>query len=169
VTEYTGSDGVRADAITIDLKTDSDEVSTWLCEATLSDSAEGEHDHKDVENVVLLFAAVMERLDKVSLVLLPYGDCHKAGCTVQQTPENGFTEIDDLKPRHHDIQQLDMSRLCWLANTIAKAVRDDNGLLVLYSKRQVADIVWQAIRDNRLSTDDLREKMRTELIKLKQG
>jgi hypothetical protein len=144
-TEFTGPDGIRADAITTDLRTYNDTLSFWRCNSDLG----------DVADVVLALAASMERVDRVQVVLLPEDDL-AVTCKLNASPENAHTPVTGLRERHVDLIQLDMVQLCFIAKQIATALRaasDNLGGLNYqqFSVKQVGEIVSTAVRNNRVT------------------
>ncbi|MFH2009573.1 MAG: hypothetical protein ABI333_23475 [bacterium] len=131
-------------------------LSFWHC----SDTPE------DREEIVLAFAAGFERKERMDLALILLFDLLEA----EQTTEDsmGDTPVEDLRDLHTDLVQLTAEKLVAAANIIAPRIRDDT-YCRCYSPATVVQIVARAVKNKRLSIEDLKDKMRdataTELAK----
>ena len=148
--EYITQGGIRADAITGCLRTKDDTLSLWQCQ-NIED---------DITEVVLALSTAMERLDTINIVLLDRENLGSNGVSLQETPGN--TPVAELCSRHIDIVNLDMSRLCIVANHVASKIRN-NADCYTFTKTQIRKLLCKAIQEQRLKIDDLKNKLKTEV------
>lgn len=148
-TDYTGLEDVRADAITICLKTESDTLSFWYCNANKD----------DVSEVVLAFASTMKVIEGLHIVLLEKSTFDNNGFIVKPNPEGTNTPIEALRNRHVDIVNLTMTQLCLVAKQIAVKVRQ-NSQLYLFTRESVLDILCEAVTMGRLHVSNLKSDAR---------
>ncbi len=92
---------IAADAVTTDLRTNSNGLSLWICEDPT--------DRNELHQVVIALGSVRERPDKIDLVWLNRGDVESAGIRLNETPGN--TNVRSLQSLHLDAVCLDLSRL----------------------------------------------------------
>lgn len=149
---YMESDDIGADAVTGCLRTSNNTLSVWQCSL----------EETDVAEVVLALATPMERIDKIDVVLIHKNDLDEDGCILEATLGN--TLVDDLRARHMDIININLTKLCSLARRIATKVRQ-NSNCYLFTKSKVQDIIVKAVKNNRLDVDSLNEKVRIEIQK----
>jgi len=141
---------ISADAVTADLRTTNNALSTWACTA----------DETDVKEVALAFASTINRPDKICLILLSRLELEGFGIQVVRTP--GDTKVLDLIPRHHDLIELGLVRLGRLAESIANQARQDK-LCYIFSKEQFCKIVCEAINRKRLNLEELQDDFKNEI------
>lgn len=151
---YIPQDGIRADAITACLRTQQDTLSVWQCQSLDNDIAE----------VVLALSTVMDRAETINIVLLDRENLNSDGLSLEETPNNTDTKIEDLRSRHVDIINLDMSKLCIVARHVAAKTRDNTDCFI-FTKKQVKELICKAIREQRLKINDLKQPMQTEIQK----
>ena len=138
---------VSADALTADLKTRNNELSFWRCTLTSHDARE----------VALALAAGFERPEKIFVLLFPEGDLRSEGILLR--PSDGQTPVSDLRERHADAIELTADTLCRVAKPIAYYIRKDGDNCFLFTKREVLEILAEAIREGRLALEDLKDKV----------
>lgn len=143
---------IQADAISADLRTLDNSLSFWKC---------GNGTTNEVEEAALALAAARESVDKLDLVWISESDF----CANDQDWKNteGETRITDLISLHVDLTRLDYVRLGKVAICVAEAIAE--GRYKRLRKRQVADMIARAIREERVDLSDLGEKMRSEVSK----
>lgn len=147
---------VSADAVTADLRTTNNALSTWA----------GDSDESDVKEVALAFASTINRPDKICFVLLHRPELKALDIQVSQTA--GETRVSDLLPRHHDLIGLGLVRLGRLAEYIADLTLQDKDCHI-FSKDQFCKIVCDAISANRLSLEELKGEFKKEISKKLSG
>ncbi len=152
--EYLAEGEIRADAISGCLRTTDDTLSWWRC----SD------DEKDIDEVALALAVgpMIERFDKIDVVVLPEAILADAGLARQST--EGGTPVKDLQHRHVDLVRLDIERLGRVARILDPRIRSDDKV-VQFTKARLMALVDTAIHDKRLDANDLSEKLREKLAK----
>lgn len=152
--EYLAETEIRADAISGCLRTTDDKLSWWRCA----------DDEIDVAEVALALATgpKCDRFDKIDVVVLPEAVFVNAGLASESA--EGETAVKDLGSRHVDLVRLDVERLANVAKILAPRIRSGDKV-VQFTKARLKTLVTTAIRDKRLDTDDLNEKLRGELAK----
>ena len=148
-----GQDEISADAITGCLRTQDNALSFWQCNLN----------EEDVTEVVLALVTSMQRIDAMQIVLLHRNELEADIFTLKSTPGN--TPIDDLHSRHRDVVNLDMKRLCALAEKIATKVRGDSDCYQ-FTRVKVREILHQAVKTGRVRIDQLQDKVQGEIRKI---
>ena len=152
-TPYTGTDGIRADAITGScLRTENDTISFWQCD----------QDVEDVSEVVLALASSMEKIETMHLILLDRDYLHENGFIIAITPEHANTPVENLRNRHVDLVDLTLVQIVFLAKEIANKVRQ-NSDFYLFTKRAVQEKLCSAVNSGRLTLDSLQNKVKLEV------
>lgn len=151
---YLAENEIRADAITLCLRTSGDALSWWHCEG----------EERDVAEVALALAtgSKITNFDKIDVVLLPEIDLLAAGLTTG--PEAGDTPIEELKLRHVNVVNLDLERLGDIAKVLAPRIRKGD-LVFPFTTARLKNLVRTAIQDGRLHPHDLNEKLQEKLGK----
>jgi hypothetical protein len=145
-----GPDEVAADAVTADLRTTGNALSFWRCESPNGD---------DLKRAVLALAAAADRPDRLDVVCLDERAVTTSGLATKDTP--GDTPVASLRLHHVDVEKLDVVRLGKVALMVVAAHRSNAGHLM--TKRQVVDLVVQAVKDGLLKVADLKDKMKEEV------
>lgn len=145
-----GSDEIAADAVTADLKTTGNTLSFWRCESS---------SENDLKRAVLALAAAAERPDRLDVVYLDEQAVRESGLVTRDTA--GDTPVETLREHHVDVEKLDLTRLGKVAQMVADAHRSSASHTT--TKKQVVDLVVQAVKDGVLSIADLKDKMRKEV------
>lgn len=151
---YVGPEDVRADAVTGCLRTSNDTLSLWRCS----------QDNSDVSEVVLAFAASMDVIEGIHIVLLDQNDLNNDGLILRRTPENANTPVKELSNRHIDLENLTMTKLSSLARRIANNVRQGSNLYH-FTKKDIREILCRAVKNNRLNIQALNAKIQKEIKK----
>lgn len=141
---------IAADAVTADLRKTGNTLSFWRCQ-----SSSGE----DLKRAVLALAAAAERPDRLDLVYLDEATVRKHGLATRDTP--GDTPVTSLRQHHVDIEKLDLIRLGTVAQLVAVAHRSKASHTI--TKKQVVDLVTQAVKDGLVQVEDLKDKMKEEV------
>lgn len=158
-TSYKGQEDIRADAITGPcLRTYGDALSLWQCKQDRTDLA------KVVLALVTRTKKPIELIDKVHLVLIHESEFENDIFTLETTPENADTDIQDLQARHFDLLNLTMTTVCLLAKKIATKVRQDSQFH-MFTRSQVREIICDAVKQKRLDINTLEDKVREEIQK----
>ena len=148
------SDGkIPADAITADLRTQSNALSLWECGAATQE---------DIEAVVLALAVAVDRIDKIDIVWFSDDDLRAGGLRIIQTP--GRTPISEMSSRHYDAQNLDYEQLGTIADCVANAL--SNAQYKRFTQRRVRDIISAAAQQDRVSLIDLNDKIRRDIERI---
>ena len=149
-TEYTGNDGLRADALTKEFRTTNDTLSFWKCEDTPENLAE----------IALALAGSMTELSKFWIVLTEQDFLESKGFKLKATL--GKTPIQDLRDRHIDIIELDAISLAMLAQEITQLSRQSQNCYP-FTKKKVHELLRNAIENGRLLIEDLDENLAQKL------
>ena len=142
---------LQADAIG-DLRTVGNSLSVWRC-------GEEEATEKDVKEAALAMASLMDRASTIDLVWFDQDELEQAGHKVQQT--DGETNVPDLCSYHYDICGLDYARLGDIATRVAAAIEE--GRYRRFTRREVLDLLADAVESSRLETKDLKCPLRQEV------
>jgi hypothetical protein len=143
-------DDIRADAITIDLKTEGDTLSTWECDA----------DPNDLEQAVLALAAAGTTIDTMDIVIIRKDELEALGLEMERTA--GRTAATSLQARHLDLVNIEMHRLCKLATLVANQVRSSTSCY-RFKRSRVKAILTAALTAGQLDTSLLHQKILEEL------
>ena len=141
-----------ADAITVDLRTSANVLSTWTARSD---------DPKSQDDVALALVAASETLDKLDVLFLPASMLVSA-FQVASTP--GATCVGDLTGRHHDVGPLDYGSLGRFANVVVTTMRSEGGLR-RWTKKELTTLLRAAVDSKRLALDDLKPKVRELLAR----
>ena len=143
---------IPADAVTADLRTSGNALSFWRC---------GTEADRQVEEAALAIAAAGNRVDKLDVVWVSDEDLKADGQRLRDT--KGDTRIPELVERHVDIQNLDYVRLGRVANRIVAAI--DGNQYRRLTKKQVVNLLANAVSEERVDLDALNEKVQSEIRK----
>ena len=151
--DYLAENELRADAIT-SLRTSDDRLSWWRCD----------DDEEDVAQVALALAVGPNKgsFEKIDVVVLPEAILADAGLVSEST--QGETAVKDLRSRHVDLVKLDVERLAKVVRILDPRIRLGD-TVVPFTKARLITLVATAIRDERLSANDLNVKLREKLAK----
>lgn len=150
LTEYTGNDGIRADALTKEFRTTNDTLSFWKCEDTPEDLAE----------IALALAGSMTELSKFWIVLIEQDVLESKGFKLKAT--EGNTPIQDLRDRHIDVVELDAINLTRLAQEITQLIRQSKNCYP-FTQKKVRELLRNAIETQRLLIKDLDKNLAQKL------
>lgn len=145
-----GGGKIPADAVTADLRTQSNSLSLWEC---------GGATQEDVEAVALALAVAGDRIDKIEIVWFSDDELRAGGVRISQTP--GRAPIAEMSRRHYDAQNLDYEQLGVIADCVAKALSNDQ--YKRFTQRRVRDLVSAAVQQGKVSLDDLNGKVRRDV------
>jgi hypothetical protein len=146
------ADEIPADAASTDLRTSNNTLSWWECS----------HTSTDVSEVVLAIASSMKVIEGMHLVLLPKVDVANEGVDLQVTPEHARIPIVELRHRHFDFANLTVGQVYHIAKKITASLQHA-ALFHSLTRRQVLDILCDAVSFGRLSLHDLDERARGEV------
>ena len=137
-----------ADAITNCLKTRQNTLSVW---EIISET--------DIDEAVLAIVSGQDHLDTIDVVLMSPDYLKKQGIDYKRT--NGSTPVDDLVEKHIDLSNLTYKSLGIVAYHIVDKINDQK--VKRYTIRQLKEILNQAISQNRLTPDKLKDFIREKL------
>jgi hypothetical protein len=147
---YFQPDEIGADAVTGCIRTSGNSLSWWRCTKS----------REDVAEVALALACKMDRFEKIDVVTLSDTELEAIGVETQETV--GDTPVKELRHRHVDMRYLDLKRLVTLAGTIAPGIRSGDSV-TMFTKKELMNLVRDAVSANRVSREDLSEKLRQQL------
>ena len=104
---------VPADAVTADLRTQSNTLSFWRC---------GSANDNEIDDAVLALAAGRDRIAKLELVWVREADLQEDGLSLSET--EGRTPVRDLVAHHVDVQQLDFDQLAKVTGRVLAALAE---------------------------------------------
>jgi hypothetical protein len=137
-----------ADAITNCLKTKQNALSVW---EVISET--------DIDEAVLAIVSGGDHLEAIDVVLMSSDYLKKQGIDCKQT--KGLTSVDDLVEKHIDLSNLTYKKLGIIAYHIVDKIIDQK--VKRYTERQLKEILNQAIGQNRLTPDRLKDSIRKKL------
>ena len=143
---------IPADAVTRDLKTETNALSFWRCSEPLE---------TEIENTVLALAAAADRLDKIDVTWIDETKFTSRSLTLNQTL--GKTPVEGLRNRHVDVANLDLHRLVAVGELIGDALGAKQHKR--WTKKKVINLVVEAVRNELVLIDDLKENARVEVEK----
>jgi hypothetical protein len=141
---------IPADAVTADLRTTGNTLSFWTCEPPPDDG---------IRAVVLALATGADRLDRMDLVWVEEEAFRAKGIALN--PSEGRTPVASLRGQHVDLIRLDVGRLATVATLVAGALTRYQQRR--FTRREVIEIVVEAIHHDLLSVSALDPRMREEI------
>jgi hypothetical protein len=141
---------VPAEGLTKDFRVEEDCLSFWTCDPTQPSS---------LDDVVLAVAVTRQTVDRLDLVWLEEEAIIATRAKVVETL--GETPARTVRDRHRDVANFGLTGVSKLAHAVAKAV---NGTQTKrWTKKQVLEIIDNAVRNNALDLDglsaDIKEKI----------
>lgn len=137
-----------ADAITCCLRTSGNTLSLWKVDT-----------YEEIQDAVTAITANAEHLDGIYIVILEEECLVKSGLQIKQS--EGKTPYAAFRDKHYDIQELSFSSLGKVSNIILDSLRD--GGFKQITKKQNREQLIQAICGNKISQEDVNEKLRAKL------
>lgn len=134
----------NADAITGCTRTSDNTLSLWKID-----------EENMVNEAVLALATSLQRLDGFDVLLM---DDNQIEGVFKLEQTSGNTPIEDLKDKHYDILELKHSSLGTISDVIINQLNKNR--VLKFSRSQVKALINTAIKDNRLS----KEQLNTELV-----
>ena len=144
---------IPADAVSTDLRTQSNNLSFWRSPTA---------DDDDIEEAALAIAAGRKKVDRLQVVWLDYDKVQTDGQTLQDT--EGRTPVRDLKTLHVDVARLDYVRLGKVADRVVEAL--NNNRFRTFRKSAVRELVAHAIEQGRIEPIDLEDDLREDVCRL---
>lgn len=144
---------IPADAVTADLRTQSNNLSFWRSPTA---------DDDDIEEAALAIAAGREKVDRLQIVWLNYDEVQTDGQTLRDT--EGRTPVKDLQPLHVDLARLDYARLGKVAGRVVEALNHNR--FRNFPRSAVRELVAQAIEEGRIEPADLEDDLREDVCRL---
>ncbi len=115
----------------------------------------------EVESVALALSSAGKSLDKMLLLILDKDSLISNCPHVRNSPENSETPYKAFREHHHDVESLNYYYLGKFAYCVILHYARNN-LLTLY-KDQIATILSNALKDNKINFDELDKNLRFEL------
>jgi hypothetical protein len=135
---------VAADAVTGDLRTQNNNLSLWK----ISDLSQ-------LHEAALAIVSGQECPDAIDLAALDEKELVEKGFSIQETL--GATPVKDLQEIHRDIVSLTCNDLCPLAQVVIGSFRQERVRRI--SKKEILDIVADAVKNKRLELSDLKKEV----------
>ena len=143
-----GKNEIPAD-VTADLRTGDNNLSLWKYLP----------DETGLDDVFLALAAGQQELDKMDVAWVSDQDLEKDGIRLQGSP--GTTPVIDLRDRHVDAIQLDVTRLGKIAHQVAAAI--DNQHFHRKTRAEIVELLGQAVRAGRVDPVVLGKNVRAKV------
>jgi len=135
---------IAADAITGCLRTQGNTLSFW----------ESSKDKTDVEKVALALASARQKIDKLQIILIPRTEFPPDNFDFSKT--DGNTPFLELRHKHMDMVNIDMTTLCQVAEKIAPKIRNNHEeLLFQFTQKEVKRLIIQGVIDGFIEIDKL--------------
>lgn len=141
-------DDLVADAITSDLRTSKNTLSTWEIES-----------EDQVLEAVLALSSGFDRLDTIDVIILDKAEVIGRGFEIIETP--GLTPIKDLVNTHKDIVNLTFKSLGSFSRLILDTFHKEKVKRV--KKGELKKLLLEAIETGRLNIDSLKDGVREKL------
>jgi hypothetical protein len=141
---------IPSDAVSVDLRTQDNSLSFWTCDDPTPD---------EIRRAVLALAAAADRCDRMDVAWVEETSVQSQGLAIEST--EGRTPVASVRHRHVDLVRLDAHRLVRVASLVADAL--DRGQHRRLTKREVVDVVAQAVGEGLVALDDLAEGVRAEV------
>ena len=154
---------VPADAITIDLRTQANNLSFWKCEA---DPANGENiqvSAKAIANVAMAIASANKSRGKLDIIWFPIEDLQQDTHQMWQSIK-GETPIQDLKDLHVHACYLSYARLGDLAERVVAAINERR--IRRFDPDEIDKLLAEAVSQGRVNIEDLKGKVQLAVEKL---
>lgn len=143
---------IRADAVTVDLRTKDDTLSFWAV------GGSGPPTPDELANIALALAFGLLRPDKIELVCVPAEALTAAGIEIEATP--GATPVADLRNRHRDAVRLDLDRLGAAARLVAEVIRSRADAVIAYKRDRIEAAMKQALSSGKVALAEVNEQLR---------
>lgn len=112
----------------------------------------------DIDNAILALASNNDQMETFDIVILDKEEINNLGFICLNTPGN--TPVKSLVETHRDISELKYSNIGILAKYIHECV--SQGKTVKFTKSEIKAIIAKAIRDELITPDALRGKVKSE-------
>lgn len=110
---------LNADAITCDLKTESNEFSWWRI-----------NNLDELEKMAISIASVFDSEASIFVVAVPEEQMRALQINMNNTPEHGITAIGALRETHYDIGKINVKNLLDIAKLVAISIQNKNVLQI---------------------------------------
>lgn len=138
----TSTSDVLADAITVDLKTTANTLSTWEIESK-----------EAIDEAVLALAANQKNIERIDVISIERQQVEAAGLMV--VDKKGDTVVEDLIDTHKDISELTYAKLGVVSQLILKSLPDSH---IRYNRARLLSILRAAVEAGRLNIEDLKDE-----------
>ncbi len=135
---------IKADTITKDLRTSSNNLSLWRIESL-----------EDMPQAVIALTANFDHLQGIDMVAIDEMDLRSRGLSIGQSPSG--TPVVDLRDTHRNVTDLTLEKLSAFALCVFSAV--DAGQVRSYSAKQVKGMLNEAISVGRINTNALKPSL----------
>lgn len=142
---------VPPDGLTNNLRIQNDRLSFWMCDPKQEAS---------LEQVVLALASSRDSIDRLDLVWVDEIDILATKARILEI--EGETPAHTIRKQHRDVADLGLNGVIKLAHYIAKAINGNQ--TKRWSKSQVQKIMVDAVNNNTLDLDQLKEGIRSKLL-----
>lgn len=144
---------IPADAVTADLRTKSNTLSFWQLETPTN--------YIEISKIALALVTEADRIDRLDLTWIDKNGFRSQGISVN--PSDGRTPVKSLQSTHVDVAKLDLNRLSKIASWIADGLSQNQ--YRRFTKKEIIQIIIEAIRQDLVSLDDLAPEVKDEIDK----
>lgn len=148
--DATRVDLVKADAITGCLRTTQNTLSLWKIDT-----------EEELKTALLDIVSCHDKPDTVDLVYFDEGELAEKKLDIDNVV--GDTLVEHRKMKHYDIISLDYSKLAAVADIILCAKK--KARIKRYSKKEIIELLKDAIAQGNIKPDNLKEQMKKEVLK----
>lgn len=141
------------DAVSIsDLKTNGNDISVWQVA----------NDESNIGDIALAIALTRDRIQDFYAVVLKDEDIFTK--ELQMNPLPGETKYENLRNEHNNIKVPTFWEIGYLAEYMHKQMSNDDNVKY-FTERFLKEQLYQAVKNNKISQEDIRDKKEYKKIK----
>jgi hypothetical protein len=138
--------GIMADPVTDSFKTDFNKLSFWECSS--------------LEEGALEIAVCFSKLGPCDVIIFKKDELKSLDFKLERSFYK-YTPIEQFRERHFDMVDLTLKDLVRLSLNFAKKISAKKGNnYCIYDKNKLLDLVLSAVKDNRISAENLKSEMK---------
>ncbi|WP_322552033.1 hypothetical protein AAB109_11345 [Priestia megaterium] len=149
----TGHSKTPADTITSDLRTRSNTLSLWRIE-----------NKEDLTKAVLALAVGRNQITRLDVMILDQVEFEEADLTIEHTPENGHTPLENFHENHYDLIDMDYQKLGVLSQLIIDNVKNPEKC-IRFEKSKMIEILYDAYINQEFEFEELSNGLQQDLLK----
>jgi hypothetical protein len=152
--DFSSLEELSADVITADLRTQNNTLSVWKID-----------DESKLDDAILALATSknVTEIDKMYVVIISEKSLSDMNFSIKNT-EKGDTVVEELADTHRDVEGLKYPTLGKFATVILEQLQHERE--ILKTKKDIENILKNAIYAKRLDTTKLSDKLREKISRL---